>query len=95
MTKPLAVLLVRSLTFVKDKHTDTYSSDCHGALVVRKASQLVGTKLYVDYTNTRILIFKQQGDKHPIAVVSQFPAFACVVMIAYALATMLYSSLVS
>jgi hypothetical protein len=79
---------------LKDNHTDNYSSDCHGSLVVRDISQLVGTGIYVDYTDTRILIFKQQGDQHPIAVVSQFPAFACVVIIAYALA-MLYSSVVS
>lgn len=43
---------------------------CHGSLVVRDYANLTGTNIFVDYTNTRILIFKQQYDPHPIAVFS-------------------------
>jgi len=42
----------------------------HGVLIARDLSQLTGTGLYVDYTNTRILIFKNQGDKYATAVLS-------------------------
>ena len=65
-------------------HNKACSPDCHGAFIARDASQLTGSNFYVDYTNTRIMIYRQQGDPHPLAVVSQFPAPRCVVIVTYA-----------
>jgi hypothetical protein len=55
---------------IPDKDVQGSAIDCHGSLVARENAQLAGSNLFVDYTNTRILIFKSQGDKYPIAVFS-------------------------
>jgi len=44
--------------------------ECHGSLIAKDFSQLTGTGVFVDYTNTRILIFRKQYDPTPIAVFS-------------------------
>jgi hypothetical protein len=55
---------------IPDAQTQGSAFNCHGSLIVRDDKQLTGSNIYVDYTNTRILIFKAQYDAHPIAVFS-------------------------
>ena len=52
--------------------------------MARKSAELTGSGLYVDYTNSRIVIYKKQNDPYAIAVVSQLLVPRYVAIVTYA-----------
>ena len=54
--------------------TLAYPSEEWGYFIVKDVRQIEVCRTYfVDYNNTRVLIFESQGDISPVAVVSRFP----------------------
>lgn len=63
MTDPRSILYVQT--------SPLRPSASWGYLIVRNVGDLkTGVDYWVDYTNTRILVLKKEGDQEPVAVVS-------------------------